>query len=468
MKIIQLFICAILWITGNSQPSSSTPPNVILIVADDHGKDALGCYGNGVIKTPNLDRLAATGTRLDRAFCTTASCSASRSVILTGLHNHLNGQYGHQHSYHHFSSFPDIKSLPVLLEEHGYRTGHVGKYHVAPESVYRFQHRFKANARSPIEMAEVSRDFIMEGQPDPFFLYFCFSDPHRGGGWAEELDHQPNRFGNIPAGYPKVEEVTYHPDEVVVPAFLPNNAETRSEIAQYYQSISRLDKGVGKLMDYLEESGKLSNTFIMYISDNGMAFPGAKTNLYEAGMQLPCIVKMPNQKKAASTDVLFSWTDIVPTILDVAGVNIADSSFHGISYIPVLQGEHISREAVFASHTFHEITMYYPMRVMRGERYKLIVNLAHGLPYPFASDLYASKTWQSIEKHGLTKLGEKPVSTYIRRPRFELYDLENDPNEVHNLANDPAFAAQLEGMIQKVKEFQTMTNDPWVLKWRYE
>ncbi len=463
-QLYVLFFCCIiqqLW-------SQTNQPNVILIVADDHGKDAIGCYGNPIIKTPHLDRLAATGTKFNRAFCTTASCSASRSVILTGLHNHFNGQYGHQHSYHHFSSFENIKSLPVLLEDQGYRTGHVGKYHVAPESVYRFQHRFQANARSPIEMAQVCEHFIKEDAGAPFFLYFCFSDPHRGGGFAEEIPHQPNRFGNTLSGYPMIEEVIYNPAEVLVPAFLPDNPETRAEIAQYYQSISRLDKGVGKLLDYLESSGKMDDTFIMYVSDNGMAFPGAKTTLYEGGMQLPCIVKMPGQTTSTETDEMFSWTDITPTIVDLAGGLTDDSLFHGSSFVPVLNGKAIDRDAVYASHTFHEITMYYPMRVVRGENYKLIVNLAHGLPYPFASDLYASKTWQSIEKHGLRTLGGKPVADYIYRPRLELYDIVDDPHEVHNLAQDPAFGAQLEGMVQKVKNFQAATNDPWIIKWKYE
>ncbi len=118
-------------------------PNVILYVVDDHGTDDAGCYGNPVIKTHGLDMLAREGTRFTHAFCTTASCSASRSVILTGLHNHATGQYGHQHGYSHFVSFPNVKSLPVLLADAGYRTASVGKYHVAPEEVYHFQQYIK-------------------------------------------------------------------------------------------------------------------------------------------------------------------------------------------------------------------------------------------------------------------------------------------------------------------------------------
>ncbi|PHN02122.1 sulfatase family protein [Flavilitoribacter nigricans] len=446
--------------------SATDRPNIILMVADDHGKDALGCYGNPVVRTPALDALAATGFRFDRAFCTTASCSASRSVILSGLHNHANGHYGHQHAYHHFSAFDKVKSLPVLLENEGYRTARVGKYHLAPESVYHFQEVFQASARSPVEMADACADFIRAD--DPFFLYFCFSDPHRGGGFAEELPHQPDRFGNRPESYPGITEVTYDPDEVLVPPHLTDTPETRAEIAQYYQSISRLDQGVARLMDQLKTTGKFDNTLIIYISDNGMAFPGAKTTLYEAGMQLPCLVKAPGQQEPAVTDAMISWTDLTPTILEIAGAKVADSTFQGRSFVPVLTGDRWERDEIYASHTFHEITMYYPMRVVRGENYKLIMNLASGLEYPFASDLYASKTWQSLLERNMDKLGEKPIAEFLRRPRFELYDLSKDPYETYNLADLPEFREILNGLQRKVQSFQEQTGDPWVYKWEYE
>ncbi len=453
---------------SNTSAFNTDRPNVILMVADDHGKDAIGCYGNPVIKTPNLDKLAKQSTRFERAFCTTASCSASRSVILTGLHNHANGHFGHMHSYHHFSAYDKLTSLPVRLEEAGYRTGHVGKYHVAPEAVFRFQHRFKAHSRSTIEMAEACEQFIKAETSEPFFLYFCFSDPHRGGGFAEELPYQPDRFGNITSGYPKVEEEKYDPNQVIVPPFLPDNPETRAEIAQYYQSISRLDKGVGKLLDYLEESDKLDNTMILYISDNGMAFPGAKTTLYEAGMQLPLIAKMPNQKVERISYELVTWADLMPTILEVADVTSVDTTIHGQSFVAAIEGNTLDRSEVYASHTFHEVTMYYPMRVVRGEKYKLILNLASGLEYPFASDLYASKTWQSVLSNKLSSLGSKPVKEFLHRPRFELYNIADDPYETVNLADDPAHKEILDGLKRKVQLFQQQTQDPWVYKWEYE
>jgi N-sulfoglucosamine sulfohydrolase len=113
--------------------------------------------------------------------------------------------------------------------------------------------------------------------------------------------------------------------------------------------------------------------------------------------------------------------------------------------------------------------MYYPMRVVRARRYKLIWNIAHPLPFPFASDLWAAPTWQSQYQQGMdASYGQRTVGQYIHRPKFELFDLEVDPAESQNVAADPAYAEVLEGMIVRLKKFQEETDDPWILKWRYE
>ena len=466
-------------------------PNIILMVADDHGRGDLGCYGNSVVKTPNLDALAAEGVRFTNAFCTTASCSASRSVILSGLYNHYNGQYGHQHAYHHFISFDYVRSLPVLLSRGGYRTARIGKYHVAPDEVYKFDVQLPGNERNGVQMADACREFFEADRRQrvagilpanrgrdalatedsrPFFLYFCTADPHRGGGKAADLPHQPDRFGNREPGYPGVTEAKYKPEDVIVPDFLPDIPECRAELAQYYQAVSRIDQGVGRLIEHLKKAGKYDNTILIYLSDNGIAFPGAKTTTYEPGINLPCIVRVPGQKsKGIQCDAMVNWADLTPTILDLAGATPSDYEFHGRSFQSVLEREHVPDwDTVYASHTFHEITMYYPMRVVRERRFKLIWNIAHGLDYPFASDLWEAATWQGTLKSGSKLYGKRTVEAYLHRPKFELYDLENDPHEVKNLADDPQHKDKLEEMKAKLKAFQKRTKDPWILKWDYE
>jgi N-sulfoglucosamine sulfohydrolase len=449
-------------------------PNIILIVSDDHGREALGCYGNPVIHTPNLDRLAAEGTRFTNSFCTTASCAASRSVILTGLYNHTNGTYGHTHGCHHFSCFDDVVTLPALLNAGGYRTGRAGKKHYAPESIFPFQwHCPEGYGRDDVGMAEACRPFL-EGS-EPFFLYWCSFDPHRAG-VVEDHPLRPNGFGNPPQSFPGDEERPYAEDEVIVPSFLSDTPEVRAEIAQYYQSIARLDRGIGRLIDILHETGKYDNTAILYISDNGAAFPEAKTTLYEPGMCLPCIVRSPGQGappqrgEGLANDALITWADITPTVLDFAGLYQNPERFHGRSFVDILDQPSPEgwRDEIYAAHTFHEITNYYPIRVLRTKRWKFIWNIAWKLDYSFASDLWASASWQGVLRDGLTHFGARTVDAYLHRARFELYDLENDPDEIENLAGRPEYAEMVESFCEKLRTFQQKTEDPWLHKWIYE
>lgn len=491
LRFVQLaFVASLVFATA----VAAAPRNVLLIVADDHGRD-IGAYGNPVIQTPNMDRLAREGVRFTHAFCTTASCSPSRSVILTGLHNHANGQYGLQHGIHHFSTFETVQSLPKILARNGYRTARVGKYHLWPESVYPFETVIEGNVggkRNPTTMAEASRDFIAD-RSKPFFLYYCTSDPHRSDYKPTHLPYGADAFGNhqVDEGG---EQQEYRPEDVIVPSFLSDTPETRVELAQYYQSVSRVDRGVGRLMEVLRESGQYDDTLIIYLSDNGIAMPGAKTNLYDPGMHLPLIVRHPSAPdRGRTSEAMVSWVDIVPTILDFAGIDevmapplIAGNPetpaprpteevpyrFHGRSFLPLLDHADAPTDEwdeVYASHSFHSIITYYPMRVVRTHRYKLIFNLAHPLSFPFSSDLWPSATWRSIgPDEPNARLGGRLVRDYLQRPKYELYDLAKDPDELVNLADDPGYQDVLHDLQQRIRRFQEQTGDPWAVKYQHE
>ncbi len=433
----------------SSRPQSGKRLNVILYVADDWGSDLAGCYGNQQVKTPGLDTLAAEGIRLTHAFCTTASCSPSRSVILSGLYNHANGQYGLQHAVHHFSSFDTVRSLPVFLAQAGYRTARWGKYHVAPENVYAFEQVLGPGGH-PRDGAEKCRDFISTESDKPFFLYFCPTEPHRN--------------------FKRDEGDTFKSDDISVPSYLPDTTECRQELADYYASIQRCDKGLLRLIEILKATGRWNDTVVIFLSDNGAPFPGAKTTLYEPGIRLPCVIRNPSlNKQGGVCNAMINYTDIAPTILDLCSATPTDYRFHGRSFAGVLDQENPEGfNEVFGSHTFHEVTMYYPMRMIRTRRHKLIFNIAHGLPYPFASDLYNSTTWKAVLKRGDKLYARRTVENYIHRPRFELYDLQNDPDEIHNLSEDPAHAGRLEELKTRLRDFQKRSNDPWLSKWTYE
>ncbi|MFC1454088.1 sulfatase [Verrucomicrobiota bacterium] len=445
-------------------------PNIVLMVSDDHGREALGCYGNPVIKTPHMDGLAENGVRFINSFCTAPSCAASRSTILTGLQNHTNGTYGHTHGSHHFSCFSTVKTLPAFLNKGGYRTGRVGKQHYAPDSLFPFNwgHPAGTFGRDDVRMSEACRGFIRGD--GPFFLYWCSMNPHRAG-VLETHPLRPNNFGNPPSAFAGDTEQSYAEDKVIIPPFLSDMPEVRSELAQYYQSISRLDRGIGRLLSVLKEEGKLENTVIIYISDNGPAFPEAKTTMYDPGMRLPCIVQSPQLKNRGTTcDGLITWADITPTVLDIAGLNDDPSAFFGRSFTGIMDQTSPSgwRDEIYAAHTFHEITNYYPMRVVRTKHHKFIWNIAWKLDYSFASDLWSSASWQAALREKQTHFGVRSVDAYVHRSRFELYDLDNDPNEITNLADDPHHRDMVNEFCDKIKTFQRDTRDTWIHKWTYE
>lgn len=477
--------------------------NIIFYIADDMSPE-LGCYGNKVIKTPSMDALAADGCLFTNAYATTASCSASRSVVMTGLHNHANGQYGHQHDTGHFSCYPNVVTLalPQVMKKAGYRTGIFGKHHVAPLAIFSYDVMVQEKGRNTVELAESARAFITAQDERPFIAYIASADPHRGGQPFEDVAGTPNPFGNKPGrgSFPKVKEVFYEPKDVLVPPFLPDTPESRAELAQYYQSVSRVDTGIGHLVQMLKDTGLYEKTMIIVTSDHGMAFPGAKTTTYEPGLKVPLIVRNPYvAKRGVKNAALVSHVDLTPSMLDFAGgldrtknapikpVNAEEfwaehglekgenrgkkyNTYHGRTWLDILDKEDdASREVIFASHTFHEVQMYYPMRVIRDRNYKLIWNIAHPLPYPFASDLWAASTWQAqLKKGNDAPYGIRTVGQYIHRPEFELYDMRYDADEARNLAADPAHAKTLEEMKTRLREFQKKMGDPWEQKWEYE
>lgn len=443
----------------SSQAAEAGPRNIVLMIGDDHGMEA-GCYGHPVIKTPSLDRLAGEGTRFTAAFSVVSSCSPSRATLFSGTYNHANGMYGLAHATHNFASYPNMESVATALRGAGYRTALVGKYHVRPENVYPFERlRSPGGGRNVMRMAEAARKFMAEADK-PFLLVVGFTDPHRGAAGKG--------FGND-REYPGVQEVTYDPADMVIPPFLPDTPEVRAELADYCQSVSRMDQGVGAVMDAVEQTGHRNDTMVIYLSDNGIAFPGAKTTLYDPGIHLPLLVSAPTQSnRGGACHAMVSFVDVAPTILEWAGVE-PPKTMAGRSFLGILDQENPSGwDRVFASHQFHEVTMYYPVRMIRTRQYKYLLNLAHPLEYPLASDLWGSQTWQGVLRRGDTRCGQRTVEALLHRPREELYDLQADPHETRNLADDPAHAETLADLRKQLREWQEQTKDPWTIKYVHE
>ena len=436
--------------------AQAAPRNVLLIIADDQGRD-LGVYENPILRTPHLDELAARGTLFTHAFATVSSCSPSRAVLFTGLYSHTNGMYGLAHDIHNVHLLPSVRTLPQMLKAAGYSTALVGKKHVLPDAAFAFDAELapeQPGNRDVAFMASEARSFLAATGERPFLLIVGFSDPHRAA----------ENFGNTRA-WPSVPRIAYDPAKVSVPAHLPDTSEVRNDLASYYESISRLDSGVGLFLDALRATGHDDDTLVIYLSDNGRPFPGAKTTLYDAGVHLPLIIAAPGERRrGVRNEAMVSWIDITPTILDWTGARAPGGvRLAGRSLLPILGETRPSGwDRVYASHSFHEIQQYYPMRAMRTREFKYILNLAAALPFPIAGDVASSPTWRVIESRPALGLGSRPLDAYLHRTAEELYDLAKDPHEFRNVANDPAYREVLARMRAELHQFRAETKDPWL------
>ncbi len=432
--------------------------SVLFIIADDWSRIA-GCYGDSVIKTPHIDALAERGVVFDYGFCTSPSCAVSRACILTGQHSHTHGQYGHCHGIHGFRTHEDMQSIPKIVKARGFATGCIGKKHVEPISVYPFDFEPKVDPRSPTDMADKVRGFLDQNQDSPFYLHVGSSYPHRAGkSFGNEREH---------AG---IEPVPYTPAEVIVPDFLPDVPAVREDLAEYYQSISRYDQVVGAVLGALERSGRADETLIFVTTDHAMPFPGAKASSFDSGHHCPLIISNPDQqKRGIHNHALMNWVDFCPTILEWCGVEHPDGSdaLPGRSLLPILEDDRLhpgdgAWEETYFSHCFHEITNYYPYRVLRGRRYKYVRNLAYQLETPLPSDLFRSMTWTAVRNDNIEMLGQRPREGFVHQGREALYDIQNDPAESKNVIDDRALADIVAEMRAKVMDFRKQTKDPWL------
>jgi N-sulfoglucosamine sulfohydrolase len=440
------------------QESPGRARNILLIIADDQGYD-LSCCG-GQVRTPNLDNLVTQGTLFTEGYATVSSCSSSRSTLYTGLYSHTNGMYGLAHDVHNFSLLDDVKTLPWMLQQAGYRTALVGKKHVKPDALLPYDAWLAPELpgiRDVAAMGHLAGQWMRAQGSQPFFLTVGYSDPHRDA----------INFGNS-RKWPEVEREIYSPSEVLIPNHLPDLPGVRQDLAQYYESVSRLDSGVGILLRELRDAGREKDTLVIYLSDNGRPFPGAKDNLYEPGLHMPLIMRSPEQtQRNVRNASLVSWIDVAPTILDWAQVSppagYRYAPLPGRSLLPILaESESPGFNRIFATHSFHEIDQYYPMRSIRTRRYSYFLNLQPSLAVPVASDVQLSPSWKAIVTTPGAMLGKRTLEAFTHRPSEELYDLNADPDEVVNLAAAPAHAGVIADMRTQLRDWRAATHDPWL------
>ena len=436
-------------VASASSGSAEGRPNILLIVSEDNGPE-LGTYGDPYARTPNLDNLAAEGVRFDRAFVAQAGCSPSRASFLTGLYPHQNGQLGLA-TWGFRMYREDTPNIVRSLKEAGYRTGLIGKLHVNPESAFPFD--FKAiptanfQRRNLADYAGHAEAFI-GASDEPFFLSVNYPDAHRP--WLRQAEGLPAR----PLEATDVQPLAY---------LGLRGEKLRQLTAGHYNSMARLDALVGDLLAVLDRSGKAAGTLVVYLGDHGADFIRGKRTCYEGGLRIPLIARWPERAKPGQVRrELVSTVDLMPTFLAAAGAKFP-AGLPGASLAALLEGGTPPwRRHLFAEFHAHAAQPnFYPQRSVRSSRYKLIENLMPGEVNPgheftlhhIDADLPALIRAASPEVRQAYRTMERP-------PRFELYDLEADPFEFRNLADDPAHADVLRELQRELAAWRRETNDP--------
>ncbi|HUV64547.1 MAG TPA: sulfatase [Sedimentisphaerales bacterium] len=446
------------FLRGNQQQKR---PNILLMTADDMNWSAPGCFGGRTPDiTPNIDRLASEGMRFEHAHITIAVCQPSRSALMTGRYPHRNGAEGFE---------PIDTSVPTLVEQFqtaGYLNGILGKVtHLAPREKFKWDmaQDFKelGNGRNPQLYYKYTRGFFDQAaeQGKPFFLMANSHDPHRP---FHGSDQEQKSFAAVLSTIPAPSRV-YKPEEIEVPGFLPDLPDVRKEIAQYYCSVRRCDDTVGAVMRALRESGLAGNTLVMFLSDNGMALPFAKTNCYLNSTRTPWIAVWPGRTKPGLVDKqhFISGIDFMATALDAAGVS-PPKGMDGTSFLPVLLGKRQpQRDKVFTQ--FHETSgkNRYPMRCVQNQRFGYIFNPWSDGQRIFRNESQAGLTFNAMKAAaGTNDSVAARVKLFQYRIVEEFYDFRNDPDALHNLIDDPGHREEIQNMREALLEWMRKTGDP--------
>lgn len=431
-------------------------PNILFALADDWGWPHAGVCGDTVVETPTFDRLAKEGVLFEYAHISSPSCTPCRNSLLTGQQFYRLGAGANLYG----TLDVNRPNFMYLLRDAGYEIGHWRKAWGPGNASVGGYKEHPCGKTTSFEKFMQARD-----KAKPFSFWFGTSDPHRG--YAKGSGAKSGI--NI--------------DKVHVPAFLPNNEEVRSDIADYYFEVQRWDNDVNEAVKLIERAGQLDNTIIVMTGDHGMPFPRCKGNLYDWGSRVPLAIRWgekvpPNRRLTDFT----SLTDLAPTFLEAAGIE-APKEMTGKSLLGVLwkkgQGRmDRKRDFMVFGRERHTPAQKmpsmagYPSRAIRTDKWLLILNLEpdrwpagapEGSTHPMGSyaDCDNGPTKSVIMK---SKDDPKRARFYDvcfgKRPAIELYDCQKDPDQVNNLAGDPAYADTVKKLREKLAAYLKETGDP--------
>ncbi|WP_277476631.1 sulfatase [Catalinimonas alkaloidigena] len=435
---VTFFICLLglaLIILGcelqQQQQAAETPPNIVWIMLEDWGYQ-LSAYGEPGVSTPNIDKFASEGMRYTNSFCTAPVCSPSRSAMMTGFHQNYIGASQHRTNGSGFERKPlphGIKPITHLLKEAGYFTC-----------------------------------FMQARKAD---LNFTFAgDLYEGEDWSERAEGQPF-FAQLtfPGTHRRWERDSLNPidiSEVQLPPYYPQVDLAKRDWANGLEAMQVVDRRVGEVLSRLEEEGLAENTLVFLIGDNGRCMPRGKQFLYDGGIQVPIIARWPGHIEAGKvSDDMVMTIDISKTILDVAG---AESS-HPLHGRNLFSPEISERKYIFAARDKMDST-HDAMRAIRSDKFKLIHNLMPERAY-CQYNRYKENSYPVLALLNVLHLKGELSAEQARfmaatKPEFELYDLENDPYELNNLADDPAHQETRAELLEALNQWRISINDEGV------
>lgn len=403
-----------------------TPPNVLYLHSHDTGR-YVQPYGHQ-IPTPNIQMLADQGALFRKAFSAGPTCSGSRAALLTGQYPHSNGMMGLAHRGWQLNDYSE--HIIHTLRGAGYRSELIGEQHVSEDLDVLGYDEIHRVARTNVELVAPEAVRVLKGGiPEPWFLSVGFFETHRS--WFEPTSMRDTLY-SLP------------------PSNLPDTPAVREDMAAFKASARSLDQGVGRVLNALHAAGMVDNTLIVFTTDHGLAFPGAKGTLFDRGTGVMMILRGPGGFLGGRVvDELVSQIDLYPTICELAGIDTPDFA-QGCSLLPMMRGEApTARDAVFTELTYH--AAYDPQRAIRTQRWKYVrhfdtehmTGVLPNIDDSPSKDVFVEAGW-----------GEREV------PREELFDLVLDPEEGRNLAGEPGFDRVLGEMRERLERQMRDSDDP--------
>lgn len=456
-SLICVVIC-MLCFSCTAKYEDRRPPNILFAISDDQGFPHASAYGAGFVNTPGFDRVADEGLIFKKVYCAAPQCSPNRASILTGRYLWQNEEAGT-----HASLFPaHLEVFTDRFIEGGYDVGSTGKTW-SPGMIDRTNRVKNKNLIGTYYNAEDQSEYWKEFQAflderdheKPFFFWFGTYDPHR-----------PYEPGEGLSSGKRLEDVN-------VPPYLPDTKSVRSDFLDYAMRIERFDSNLVKMIGILEERGELDHTIIVVTSDNGMPFPRAKGNAYEAGVRVPMAIRWGDIASAGDEiNDLISHIDFAPTLLDAADLPISDE-IEGKSFLELLLHPDPAKRKPFREALFYgreratsarPDNFGYPVRTIRTDRYQLVWNMKPGR-FPVGDRLNESEAFvvkdEILTQKDLNQRTRKMYEdAFGLRPEFELYDMNSDPFALHNLAGIQEYEQVFDSLFRKLKQQLVDNEDP--------